>query len=117
MDKYSCAFGFSIADALEKLDEPDLWGPFVALEKSVVDFYCEIREKPATLSVQYELYVETNPGKMIGEYSSLSGELATFSLITSEQHDGRLICKASGHNDTDIESSVSKGLDFRVIGE
>ncbi len=117
VDKYSCVFVFSIADALEKLDEPELFGPFVALEDSVVVFNCEIREKPATLSVQYELYVETNPGKIIGEYSSLSGEPATFSLITSEQHDGRLICKASGHNDSDIESSVSEGLDFRVIGE
>lgn len=117
--KYSCVFGFSIADALEKLDEPVLWGPYpsVALEGSVVDFYCEIRGKPATLSVQYELYVETNLSKLIGEYSSLSGEFATFSLFTTERHDGRLICKASGHNDTDIESSFSNTLDFRVIGE
>ncbi|XP_016105151.1 platelet endothelial cell adhesion molecule isoform X1 [Sinocyclocheilus grahami] len=102
-------------DALEKLDEPVLLGPSAALEGSVVDFFCDIPEKPATLSVQYELYVETNPGKMIGEYSSLSGELATFSLIITEEHDGRLICKASGHNDTDIDSSFSNGMDFRVI--
>ncbi len=108
---------FSVADALEKLDDPVLWGPSIALERSVVDFFCDIPGKPATLSVHYELYVETNLGKMIGEYSSLSGEKATISQVIKEQHDGRLICKASGHNNTDIESSFSNALDFRVIGE
>ncbi|XP_059394035.1 uncharacterized protein si:dkey-93h22.7 [Carassius carassius] len=102
-------------DALQKLDKPVLIAPSAALEDSVVDFFCEIPGKPAGLSVDYELYVESNPGKMIGEYSSLSGELATFSLIITKQHDGRIICKASGHNNTDIESSISDGWDFRVI--
>lgn len=108
---------FSVADALQKLDKPVLFGPSAALENSVVDFSCEIPKKPSGLSVHYELYVESNLGKMIGEYSSLSGELATFSQYIRKKHDGRLICKASGHNNTDIESSFSDGWDFRVIGE
>ncbi|XP_026131674.1 Fc receptor-like protein 5 isoform X2 [Carassius auratus] len=102
-------------DALQKLDKPVLSGPNAALENSVVDFSCEIPKKPSGLSVHYELYVESNLGKMIGEYSSLSGELATFSQYIRKKHDGRLICKASGHNNTDIESSFSDGWDFRVI--
>ncbi|XP_058647010.1 uncharacterized protein si:dkey-93h22.7 isoform X2 [Onychostoma macrolepis] len=102
-------------DALEKLDEPVLWGPSAALEGSFVNLFCDIPGKPAAVSVHYEFYVETNPGKVIGEYSSLSGEMATISLLIKEQYDGRLICKASGHNDTDIESSFSNALDFRVI--
>lgn len=115
--KYSCVFGFSVVDALEKLDEPVLFGPSAALDGTVVDFFCEIPEKPATLSVEYELYVETNPGKVIGTHSSLTGDIASFPLLVTTQHDGRLICKASGHNDTDIKSSFSNGWDFRVIGE
>ncbi|XP_050979319.1 Fc receptor-like protein 5 [Labeo rohita] len=101
--------------ALEKLDEPILFGPSVALDGSVEDFYCDIPGKPVTLSVQYEIYLETNPGKVFGAHSSLSGEIATFPLVITTQHDGRLICKASGHNDTDIESSYSKPWEFRVI--
>ncbi|XP_073682398.1 uncharacterized protein [Garra rufa] len=101
--------------ALEKLDEPVLFGPSAALDGSFVDFYCEIPGKPLNLSVEYELYVEMNPGKVIGTLSSLSGQMATFPLKISTQHEGRLICKASGHNDTDIESSFSEGWDFRVI--
>ncbi|KAK2874716.1 hypothetical protein Q8A67_021869 [Cirrhinus molitorella] len=101
--------------ALEKLGEPVLFGPSAAIDRSVVDFFCEIPGKPATLSVQYDLYVETNPGKVIATHSSLSGEMATFPLRINTQYDGQLICKASGHNDTDIESSFSKAWDFRVI--
>uniref|UniRef100_A0A9J8AKS4 Si:dkey-93h22.7 n=1 Tax=Cyprinus carpio carpio TaxID=630221 RepID=A0A9J8AKS4_CYPCA len=97
------------------LDEPVLFGPLVGLEGSAVDFFCEIPGKLATLSVHYELYAEKNPSRVLGEYSSLSGELATISQVITTKHDGRLICKASGHNNTDIESSISKGLDFRVI--
>uniref|UniRef100_A0A9J7XY73 Si:dkey-93h22.7 n=1 Tax=Cyprinus carpio carpio TaxID=630221 RepID=A0A9J7XY73_CYPCA len=106
---------FSRMGALEKLDEPVLFGPLVGLEGSAVDFFCEIPGKLATLSVHYELYAEKNPSRVLGEYSSLSGELATISQVITTKHDGRLICKASGHNNTDIESSISKGLDFRVI--
>ncbi|ROL43741.1 Fc receptor-like protein 5 [Anabarilius grahami] len=100
--------------ALLKLDKPVLFGPSVATEGSVVDFYCEIPGKPATLPVLYELYVETNQNKVIGGHSSLSGEIATFPLVINTQHDGQLICKASGNN-TDIESSFSEGLDLKVI--
>ncbi|KTF80168.1 hypothetical protein cypCar_00031417 [Cyprinus carpio] len=75
-------------DALEKLDEPVLSGPSAASEGSVVDFFCDIPGKPAALSVHYELYVESNPRKMIGECSSLSGEKATISQVIRKQHDG-----------------------------
>ncbi|XP_048028264.1 basement membrane proteoglycan isoform X1 [Megalobrama amblycephala] len=101
--------------ALHKLDKPVLIGPSVAIDRSVVDFYCEIPGKPATLPVLYELYVETNQSKVIGEHISQSGEIATFPLVITTQHDGRLICKASGHNNTDIESSISEGLNLKVI--
>ncbi|XP_043108826.1 uncharacterized protein si:dkey-93h22.7 isoform X2 [Puntigrus tetrazona] len=101
--------------ALEKLAEPDLTGPSSALAGSVVEFYCELPGKPVNLSVQYELYVESDPGRLIGEYSSLSENPATFFHVITQKHDGRIICKVSGHNNTDIESSFSKGLDFRVI--
>ncbi|XP_039545932.1 Fc receptor-like protein 5 [Pimephales promelas] len=102
-----------------KLDEPVLMGPSVALNGSTEDFYCEIPEillQNSSLPVLlYELYVESNPGKMIGEHSSLTGEIATFPLLINTQHDGRLICKASGYNNTDIQSSLSQGLDLKVI--
>ncbi|XP_067287771.1 Fc receptor-like protein 5 isoform X2 [Pseudorasbora parva] len=64
----------------QRLDEPLLSGPSVALEGSAVDFFCEIPGKSASL-----------------------------------QHDGRLVCSASGYNNTDIESSLSHGLDLKVI--
>ncbi|KAK7118967.1 hypothetical protein R3I94_020972 [Phoxinus phoxinus] len=99
-----------------ELEEPVLLGPSVALEGSTVDFYCEIPGRPdGSLAVQYEIYVESNPGRAIGEYSSLSGEMATVPLVIKTQHDGRLVCKASGHNNTDIRSSLSQGLDLKVI--
>ncbi|XP_056097752.1 Fc receptor-like protein 5 isoform X4 [Rhinichthys klamathensis goyatoka] len=98
-----------------KLDEPVLEGPSVALNGSIEYFYCEIPGIPASVPVLYELYVESNPGRMIAQYSSLSGELATFPLLIKSQHDGRLVCKASGHNNTDIQSSLSQGLDLKVI--
>ncbi|XP_051769166.1 hemicentin-1 isoform X2 [Ctenopharyngodon idella] len=101
--------------SLHKLDQPVLLGPSVATEGSVVEFYCEIPGKPATLSVLYELYLETNQSKVIGEHTSNSEEIAIFPLVITTQHDGRLICKASGHNNTDIESSFSVGLDLKVI--
>ncbi|XP_077100071.1 Fc receptor-like protein 5 isoform X1 [Siphateles boraxobius] len=107
----------SVAGALyeHKLDEPVLSGPSVALEGSVEEFYCEIPGNLTSLAVLYELYVESNPGKMIAEYSSLSGQIATFNVLIKTQHDGRLVCKASEHNNTDIQSPLSQGLDLKVI--
>ncbi|XP_056097757.1 Fc receptor-like protein 5 [Rhinichthys klamathensis goyatoka] len=52
---------------------------------------------------------------MIAEYSSLSGEIAAFPLFIKSRNDGRLVCKASRHNNTDIQSSLSQGLDLKVI--
>ncbi|XDV51099.1 hypothetical protein PO909_020045, partial [Leuciscus waleckii] len=98
-----------------KLDKPVLFGPSIASEGSVVDFYCEIPGKPSSLPVDYELYVESNPGKVISEYTSLSEEIGTFPLVINSQHDGRLVCKASGHNNTEIQSSLSQGWDLKVI--
>ncbi|KAK7127320.1 hypothetical protein R3I93_020030 [Phoxinus phoxinus] len=99
-----------------QLEEPVLYGPSVALEGSTVEFYCEIPGRPAgSLPLLYELYMESNPGRMIGEHSSLFGEIGTIPLVINTQHDGRLVCKASGHNNTDIRSSLSQGLDLKVI--
>ncbi|XP_056324337.1 Fc receptor-like protein 5 [Danio aesculapii] len=98
-----------------RLDKPVLNGPSIALKDSIEYFYCEIPGQPDTVRVHYELYAETNPDKIISYHTSLTGERANLLLFVREHHDGRLICKASAHNNTDIQSSYSDAWDLRVI--
>nr|XP_009304605.1 Fc receptor-like protein 5 isoform X1 [Danio rerio] len=99
----------------QKLDKPVLKGPSIALKDTSEYFYCEIPGHTAAVQVHYELYVETNMDKIISEHTSLTGDTAALLLFVREHHDGRLICKASAHNNTDIQSSYSDAWELRVI--
>lgn len=72
---------------------------------------------PSNMSVLLKLYEERNLNKVIGEHTINFEEPAIFPVLVSEKHDGRLICEASGSNNTEIESTFSDSLEFKVISE
>ncbi|XP_056590475.1 cell adhesion molecule DSCAML1 isoform X2 [Triplophysa dalaica] len=98
-----------------RLDKPHLSGPSTALEGSVEDFTCKMPWTPTNVSVVLKLYAEGNLNKSIGYHTVLFEELAVFPLVVNEKHDGRLICEASGNNNTEIEHTFSDSLDLQVI--
>ncbi|XP_057217767.1 B-cell receptor CD22 isoform X1 [Triplophysa rosa] len=98
-----------------RLDKPHLSGPSAALEGSVEIFTCKMAWIPSNVSVVLKLYVERNLNKFISEHIVNYEEPAVFPLLVTEKHDGRLICEASGNNNTEIESTFSDSLDFQVI--
>ncbi|KAI4880732.1 hypothetical protein NFI96_024529 [Prochilodus magdalenae] len=95
--------------------KPVFEGPPEGTVKEVVEFFCKVDEVPEGVSVHYELFKEGSLGKALGEYSALSGERATIPLYVKTAHDGRLICKASGQNNTEVTPSSSDPLRFKVI--
>ncbi|TRY82669.1 hypothetical protein DNTS_032601 [Danionella cerebrum] len=97
------------------LGDPVLFGPSVALKEDAVDFYCEIPGEPEPFAVLYELFLDSIPERPISEHTSLSGEVATFPLVVKEYHDDLLTCRASGHNQTLVQSSYSRPIRLRVI--
>ncbi|XP_051532169.1 Fc receptor-like protein 5 isoform X2 [Myxocyprinus asiaticus] len=99
-----------------KLKNPVLIGPSTAMEYSYVTFFCAVPEIPEELGVSYTLYLyQANLKKNLGEYSALSGQEAVFNFPVTIAQDSVLICEASGHNNTDIESTLSNILRLKVI--
>lgn len=54
---------------------------------------------------------------MLGEYTSLAGEVAFFPMVIRPYHEGNLECVAKAQNNSNIEPTVSNILYLRVVGE
>ncbi|KAL7854639.1 hypothetical protein SRHO_G00168290 [Serrasalmus rhombeus] len=91
-----------------------IWGPSEGTVKDIKEFFCMVDEIPEDVSVLYQ-FIKEDDSKTISEYTSLSGEPAQFNIFVTSDHDGRYICKASGHNNTEVLPSYSNSLRFRVI--
>nr|XP_055040104.1 carcinoembryonic antigen-related cell adhesion molecule 2-like [Misgurnus anguillicaudatus] len=100
---------------INTLEKPQLSGPSVALEGSVVEYFCEMPSLPPDVSVILTLYLKRNMNKAIGEHTVNFGENGTFPLFVTKRLDGQLICEASGNNNTQIEKTFSNSLELKVI--
>lgn len=108
---------FPISDALITLGKPVLSGPSISYVNDVEDFYCKVDNIQTNQTILYELFKEGNLNKPLGEYSSHSKEDAKFPSIITLAYDGRLICKASVQNNSEIIPTFSDWKDFQVLGK
>lgn len=58
-----------------------------------------------------------NKDRLLGEYTSLDGEVASFLLVIKPSHEGSLQCVAKAQNNTNIEPMVSSIHYLRVLGK
>ncbi|XP_036442394.1 hemicentin-1 isoform X1 [Colossoma macropomum] len=99
----------------QALGKPVIWGPSEGIVRTVEEFFCKVDEIPEDVSIVYQLFKEGDVRRLIGEYTSLSGEPGKFPVYVRSTFDGRYICKASGHNNAEVIPSYSDPLRFRVI--
>ncbi|XP_030627686.1 Fc receptor-like protein 3 [Chanos chanos] len=97
------------------LSKPVLQGPSHAPEKSIIEYFCEVPDKPENLTILYELFTENNKDRPTGEYTSTHSEKANFPLKTKLSYEGPIVCKASGFNNSDIVPAYSNSIDFRIF--
>ncbi|XP_051966981.1 Fc receptor-like protein 3 [Xyrauchen texanus] len=97
-----------------KLEKPVLIGPSTAIKDSYETFICGIPEIPVDVAVLYTLY-HANFEDNLGDYSALVGQEAVFLVKVTIAHDGAFSCEASGHNNTDIKSTISNKLNLKII--
>lgn len=60
---------------------------------------------------------EGNRDKLLGEYTSLDGEIAVFPTIIKPYHEGNLECVAKAQNNSAIQATVSTAHYLEVIGK
>ncbi|XP_061578531.1 Fc receptor-like protein 5 [Cololabis saira] len=97
------------------LDRPRLYGPSEGLEKKAVDFRCELPNHPVNQSILYQLFRNDDREDVLGVYSSLGGEVATFPRMIKRVHEGDLVCVVSVQNNTEVNPTVSQTHSFKVI--
>ncbi|TSL68213.1 Transmembrane channel-like protein 7 [Bagarius yarrelli] len=97
------------------LDKLELTGPSKSLAGLIEEFYCKLDNIQTNETVLYQLFNDRNLIKAIGEYSSHSKERAKFPALVSLAYDGRLICKASVQNSSDISPTFSNWMEFQVL--
>ncbi|XP_060943706.1 platelet endothelial cell adhesion molecule isoform X2 [Limanda limanda] len=93
---------------------PQLIGPSKAVLGKIVVFKCVMPSHPKNESVLLQLIKKDN-AKQLGEYTSLSGEAATFSLVTRLSYEGNLECWARAQNNSHIRPTVSRTHYLRVV--
>ncbi|MCJ8737481.1 hypothetical protein PDJAM_G00024470 [Pangasius djambal] len=103
------------ADAQITLGKPIFRVPSRSLEDSYENFYCELDKIPTNQTILYQWFKEGNLNKPLGDYSSHSKEEATFTVQVKLAYDGRLICKASVQNNSEIMPTFSDLMDFQVL--
>lgn len=108
---------FPISDAQITLDKPVLSGPSISSLNNVESFHCKLDNIQTDQTILYQLFSESNLNKPLGEHSSHSKENATFPAYISLAYDGRLMCKASMQNNSEIAPTFSDWMDFQVLGE
>ncbi|XP_070775527.1 contactin-5 isoform X5 [Enoplosus armatus] len=97
------------------LGRPRLFGPSEALAKKPVDLQCELLVYPENETILLQLFKEGNRNKLLGEYTSMDGEVASFPMVIKSSHEGNLECVAKGQNNTNIEPTVSYMHYLKVV--
>ncbi|KAJ8001566.1 hypothetical protein DPEC_G00170810 [Dallia pectoralis] len=97
------------------LGQPQLTGPSAAEVQTVVDFQCEIQNSPKNFTIFYQILRDEGHFKILGFYSSISGEPAVIPLEVMSSYEGNLVCLASVQNNTDVQPNISNRHHFRVI--
>nr|XP_057939281.1 hemicentin-2 isoform X2 [Doryrhamphus excisus] len=97
------------------LGRPDVFGPSEAMVNEVVEFQCLLSVYPKDETILLELFKEGNRGKLLGLYSSLNGETATFPIVIRTLHEGNLECVARAQNNSLLEPTVSYTHYLKVI--
>lgn len=59
---------------------------------------------------------EGNRDELLGEYTSLTGEVASFPKVIKPYHEGNLECEAKVQNNKNIEPTLSNVHYLRVVG-
>ncbi|KAK5866522.1 hypothetical protein PBY51_020708 [Eleginops maclovinus] len=97
------------------LGSPQLMGPSVALVKSIVNFCCKLEIYPENVNILMQLFKNDNTDKLLGEYTSLNGEIAVFPMVVKPYHEGYMVCVAKAQNNSNIEPTVSYTQYLKVI--
>ncbi|KAM8879883.1 Fc receptor-like protein 5 isoform 1-T1 [Spinachia spinachia] len=95
------------------LGRPRLISPSEALVRSFVDFHCEIEFSPENETVLFQLFKKDNHDRLLGEYTSLNGEVAIIPQVIKPYHEGNLECVAKAQNN--IEPTYSYTHYLKVI--
>ncbi|XP_076584669.1 Fc receptor-like protein 5 [Chaetodon auriga] len=105
----------SKASSQSFLGVPRLFGPSKALVKDVIELNCKLLTYPKNETILLQLFKEGSHDKMLGEYTSLAGEVASFPLVIRPYHEGNLECVAKAQNNSNIEPTVSNIHYLQVI--
>ncbi|KAL6110455.1 uncharacterized protein ACO6RY_19531 [Pungitius sinensis] len=97
------------------LGRPRLISPSEALVNSFVDFHCDIELSPANETVLFQLFKKDNRDRLLGEYTSLNGEVAVIPQVIKQFHEGYLECVAKVQNNSNIEPTISYTHYLKVI--
>lgn len=108
---------FFVSDTQITLGKPVLRGPSISLLTAIEEFYCKLENITTNQTILYKLFKEGNSNKTLGEYSAHSQEEAKFDSYIDLAYDGRLICKASVQNNSEISPTFSDGKVFKVVGK
>ncbi|XP_054636451.1 Fc receptor-like protein 5 isoform X2 [Dunckerocampus dactyliophorus] len=100
---------------LPLLGRPEMSGPSEAMANEVVDFNCLLSIYPKNETILLELFKEGDRDKLLGFYSSLKGETATFPIVITTLHEGNLECVARAQNNPHLEPTVSFPHYLKVI--
>ncbi|XP_028316489.1 uncharacterized protein LOC114471772 isoform X2 [Gouania willdenowi] len=99
------------------LDFPLLSGPSQALLKKPVDFNCSAPRHPENIVIQLQLFKVGDRSKLLGEQTSLPGEVRVIPMVVTKNNEGYLECEASPQNKSryNIASVVSSPHYLKVI--
>ncbi|XP_070836156.1 platelet endothelial cell adhesion molecule [Chaetodon trifascialis] len=105
----------SKASSQSLLGVPELFGPSKAMVGDVIELNCQLLTYPNNETILLQLFKEGKHDKILGEYTSLAGENASFPLVIKAYHDGNLECVAKAQNNSNIEPTVSNIHHLKVI--
>ncbi|KAK9539762.1 hypothetical protein VZT92_002263 [Zoarces viviparus] len=97
------------------LGRPEVIGPSEALVKSIIEFQCEPKIYPENETILLQLFKKDNRDKMLGESTSLNGEVVTMPMIITPYHEGSLECVAEALHNYNIEPTVSYPHYLKVV--
>ncbi|XP_023146164.2 Fc receptor-like protein 5 isoform X2 [Amphiprion ocellaris] len=97
------------------LGRPQLYGPSEALAKKAVEFECEVLDYPEDELILLQLFKVGDHNWLLGESTSLDGEVAVIPMIIKTSHEGYLECVASAQNNSEITPTVSHPHYLKVV--
>ncbi|XP_011477543.2 hemicentin-2-like isoform X1 [Oryzias latipes] len=97
------------------LGRPKLFGPSEALVTEIESFICEVPIHPQNESILLRLFKEGDRTNVLGEYTSMRGEIGVIPKKIQLSHEGYLECVASVQNNSAISPTVSQTHYLKVI--